>query len=112
MPNSGRIILSQISSGSAIPLAAILLLGLPDDPSSAAIHGLVLFIMGFMISWNSPATNKYVSFGLLYHSLFSEFFWHTSFFYIRVGVGMQLYLSGGGVDILKVVKLRAMPHNN
>nr|XP_009599277.1 uncharacterized protein LOC104094956 [Nicotiana tomentosiformis] len=58
LPNSGRIILSQISSGSAIPLAAILLLGLPDDPSSAAIHGLVLFIMGFMISWNSPATNN------------------------------------------------------
>lgn len=43
--NSGRIVLSQISSGSAIPLAAILLLGLPDDPSTAAIHGLVLFIM-------------------------------------------------------------------
>ncbi|TMW84801.1 hypothetical protein EJD97_024359 [Solanum chilense] len=57
-PNSGRIILSQISSGSAIPLAAILLLGLPDDPSTAAIHGLVLFIMGLTISWNGPATNN------------------------------------------------------
>ncbi|KAH0695191.1 hypothetical protein KY285_022288 [Solanum tuberosum] len=58
LPNSGRIILSQISSGSAIPLAAILLLGLPDDPSTAAIHGLVLFIMGLTISWNGPATNN------------------------------------------------------
>ncbi|GAB2226071.1 hypothetical protein Droror1_Dr00021857 [Drosera rotundifolia] len=58
LPNSGRIILSQISSSSAIPLAAILLLGLPDDPSSAFMHGLVLFIMGLCTSWNGPATNN------------------------------------------------------
>ncbi|KAL6959362.1 hypothetical protein U1Q18_039511 [Sarracenia purpurea var. burkii] len=57
-PNSGRIILSQISSGSAIPLAAILLLVLPDDPSTAFVHGLVLFGMGLVISWNAPATNN------------------------------------------------------
>lgn len=60
LPNSGRIILAQISSGSAIPLAAILLLGLPDDPSTALPHGLILIIMGLFISWNGPATNKYV----------------------------------------------------
>ncbi|KAL3829905.1 hypothetical protein ACJIZ3_018707 [Penstemon smallii] len=58
LPNAGRIILSQISSGSAIPLAAILLLGLPDDPSAAVMHGFVFFIMGFFISWNAPATNN------------------------------------------------------
>jgi len=58
LPNSGRIILSQISSGLAIPLAAVLLLTLPDNPSTAFMHGLVLFIMGLMISWNNPATNK------------------------------------------------------
>ncbi|KAK0607396.1 hypothetical protein LWI29_014259 [Acer saccharum] len=58
LPNSGRIILSQISSGSAIPLAAILLLVLPDDPSTAFLHGLILFIMGFWISWNGSATNN------------------------------------------------------
>ncbi|XP_057442562.1 uncharacterized protein LOC130734239 [Lotus japonicus] len=57
-PNSGRIILSQISSGSAIPLAALLLLGLPDDPSTAIPHGLILIIMGLFISWNAPATNN------------------------------------------------------
>ncbi|XP_052197594.1 uncharacterized protein LOC127804696 isoform X1 [Diospyros lotus] len=57
-PNSGRIILSQISSGSAIPLAAILLLVLPDDPSTAFLHGFVLFAMGLVISWNGPATNN------------------------------------------------------
>nr|DAD21927.1 TPA_asm: hypothetical protein HUJ06_023390 [Nelumbo nucifera] len=60
LPNSGRIILSQISSVSAIPLAAVLMLVLPDDPSTAFLHGLVLFIMGLCISWNAPATNKYV----------------------------------------------------
>lgn len=58
LPSCGRIILSQISSGSAIPLAAVLLLVLPDDPSSAFSHGLVFFIMGFCISWNAPATNN------------------------------------------------------
>jgi predicted MFS family arabinose efflux permease len=56
-PDSGRIILSQISSASAIPLAALLMLGLPDD-SSGFLHGLVMFIMGLSISWNGPATNK------------------------------------------------------
>ncbi|KAL6554845.1 hypothetical protein OROGR_006103 [Orobanche gracilis] len=58
LPNAGRIILSQISSGSAIPLAAILILGLPDSPSTAAMHGFVSFVMGFFISWNGPATNN------------------------------------------------------
>ncbi|XP_068470344.1 uncharacterized protein [Phaseolus vulgaris] len=58
LPNSGRIVLSQISAGSVIPLAAILLLGLPDDSSTAFMHGLVLVIMGFTSAWNAPATNK------------------------------------------------------
>lgn len=57
-PNSGRIVLSQISSGSAIPLAGILLLVLPYDASSGFIHGLLMLIMGFSISWNTPATNN------------------------------------------------------
>lgn len=58
LPNSGRIILAQVSSLSAIPLAALLLLVLPDDPSTAIMHGFVLVIMGLCISWNAPATNK------------------------------------------------------
>lgn len=58
LPNCGRIILSQISSASAIPLGAVLLLVLPYDPSNAFMHGLVLFIMGFCMSWNAPATNN------------------------------------------------------
>lgn len=58
LPNSGRIMLSQISSGSAIPLAAILLLVVPNNPRTMFLHGLVLFVTGFCISWNAPATNK------------------------------------------------------
>ncbi|KAK9904425.1 hypothetical protein M0R45_000723 [Rubus argutus] len=38
--------------------AALLLLGLPDDPSTGFMHGLVLFIMGWFTSWNAPATNN------------------------------------------------------
>ncbi|GFZ18611.1 major facilitator superfamily protein [Actinidia rufa] len=50
-----RIAFHLISSGSAIPLAAILLLVLPDDPSTAFMHGLVLFTMGLVISWNGSS---------------------------------------------------------
>ncbi|XP_062199312.1 uncharacterized protein LOC133901819 isoform X2 [Phragmites australis] len=57
-PDSGRIVLSQISSASAIPLASLLLLGLPDNSSSGFLHGLVMFIMGLSMSWNAPATNN------------------------------------------------------
>ncbi|XP_043719544.1 uncharacterized protein LOC122667348 [Telopea speciosissima] len=57
-PNRGRIVLAQISTGSAIPLAAALLLVLPYDPSTAFIHGFVLSITGFFIHWNSAATNN------------------------------------------------------
>lgn len=57
-PNFGRIMLSQISTGSAIPLAAILLLLLPNDPSTAVLHGLVLFTLGFSASWSGPAANS------------------------------------------------------
>ncbi|KAI3949371.1 hypothetical protein MKW98_023308 [Papaver atlanticum] len=58
LPNSGRIILSQISAGSFIPLAWILMFGLPEDPSTAFKHGLVLFIIGLCTSWNAAATNS------------------------------------------------------
>ncbi|KAI3949373.1 hypothetical protein MKW98_023310 [Papaver atlanticum] len=57
-PNSGRIILSQISAGSFIPLAWILMLGLPDDPSTAFKHGLAFVIIGLTTSWNAAATNN------------------------------------------------------
>ncbi|KAI5060465.1 hypothetical protein GOP47_0024885 [Adiantum capillus-veneris] len=58
LPNSGRIILSQVSSGLAVPLAAILLLGLPVYPPIPTLHAATLFVVGFCISWNAPATNN------------------------------------------------------
>jgi hypothetical protein len=56
-PDAGRIVLSQISAGLAVPLAAVLLRGLPEDPSAGIAYGVVLFVMGVFISWNGPATN-------------------------------------------------------
>ena len=58
LPNAGSIVLSQISSGLGIPLAAVLLLVLPDDPSTGFVLGIMFFIIGFSISWNGPATNN------------------------------------------------------
>lgn len=58
LPNAGRIILSQISAGLAIPLSAVLLLVMPRDPSTGLRHGLMFFIMGIAISWNGAATNN------------------------------------------------------
>ncbi|CAI8618961.1 unnamed protein product [Vicia faba] len=57
LPNTGRIMLAQISAGSTIPLAAILLLLLPNDPSTPFIHGFVLVIMGIITFWCAVATN-------------------------------------------------------
>ncbi|WJX53502.1 hypothetical protein P8452_39487 [Trifolium repens] len=57
LPNTGRLMLAQISAGSTIPLAAILLLLLPNDPSTPLIHGLVLVIIGLITYWCAPATN-------------------------------------------------------
>ncbi|KAL5201582.1 hypothetical protein ABZP36_035936 [Zizania latifolia] len=57
LKNSGRIVLAQISSGSAVPLAAVLLLALPNEPSTTAKHGAALFALGLMASWNPSSTN-------------------------------------------------------
>ncbi|CAD6245025.1 unnamed protein product [Miscanthus lutarioriparius] len=57
-PNTGRIALAQISSASALPLGAILLLALPNDPSTGVAHAVTFFVMGFAISWNAASTNN------------------------------------------------------
>ncbi|EES13816.1 hypothetical protein BDA96_07G133400 [Sorghum bicolor] len=57
-PNTGRIALAQISSASALPLGAILLLALPNDPSTGVAHAVAFFVMGFAISWNASSTNN------------------------------------------------------
>lgn len=75
LPNHGRIILilSQISSASAIPLAAILLLALPNDPSSVFLHTLVLLITGFFISWNSEWRTSIYALDRSFESVLSSF---------------------------------------
>nr|GFC03710.1 protein spinster homolog 3-like [Tanacetum cinerariifolium] len=40
------------------PLGALLLLGLKDEPSGLVSYAVVLFVTGFFISWNGPATNN------------------------------------------------------
>ncbi|KAG2583782.1 quinolone resistance protein NorA-like [Panicum virgatum] len=57
-PNAGRIALAQISSASALPLGAVLLLALSNDPSTGVAHAVVFFVMGFAISWNASSTNN------------------------------------------------------
>lgn len=57
LPNSGRIILSQISSGLGVPLAAVLLLVFPINNRTFAARGIAFSIVGFFISWNMAATN-------------------------------------------------------
>ena len=57
MPNAGRIMLSQISAASGVPLAAILLLVVPIE-TTLVLHGVMIFILGFSIAWNAAATNK------------------------------------------------------
>ncbi|KAJ7556696.1 hypothetical protein O6H91_05G094500 [Diphasiastrum complanatum] len=57
-PNSGRIILSQVSSGLGVPLAAILLLLVHATPSAKFVYGVLFFTLGFATSWNAAATNN------------------------------------------------------
>jgi MFS family permease len=87
-PNGGRIILSQISAGSAVPLGAVLLLALPYDPSVGIWHAVVIFIMGLIISWNGPATNKYIARTDHFIYLFYNFCWSCV-----VSGTLKLYLS-------------------
>ncbi|BFI31228.1 hypothetical protein MPTK2_3g19680 [Marchantia polymorpha subsp. ruderalis] len=56
-PDSGRIMCSQFSAGVGIPLSAILLLIIPQDVAYGWLYGTIFFFMGFLMSWNSPATN-------------------------------------------------------
>jgi MFS family permease len=57
-PNGGRIALAQVSTASTIPIAAVLLLALPNDPSAAAAYAAAFFALGFIMPWCPAATNK------------------------------------------------------
>lgn len=59
-PNTGRIIMSQLSVSLGAVLVTIMLLALPYDPSTTLTHGLVFLVMGLMMPWCETATNRYV----------------------------------------------------
>eukprot|EP00850_Spirogloea_muscicola_P012445 SM000080S22960 [mRNA] locus=s80:405846:407221:+ [translate_table: standard] len=58
LPNTGRIVCAQFSAGSAVPLAALLLYGLPNNASAPLLYAATFVIVGFIISWNASSTNN------------------------------------------------------
>ncbi|TVU47865.1 hypothetical protein EJB05_07481, partial [Eragrostis curvula] len=57
-PDTGRIALAQMCTASAVPLAAVSLLALPDDPSVGAAYAAAFFVFGFVTPWCPAATNN------------------------------------------------------
>nr|XP_051230841.1 uncharacterized protein LOC127349094 [Lolium perenne] len=57
-PDTGRIALAQVSTASTIPIAAVLLLALPVNPSAGAAYATVFFVLGFVMPWCPSATNN------------------------------------------------------
>jgi MFS family permease len=57
-PNTGRIALAQVCTASTVPLAAVLLLALPDDPAAGAAYAAAFFVLGFAMPW-CPVTTNY-----------------------------------------------------
>lgn len=57
-PDTGRITVAQVCTASTVPLAAVLLLALPDDPSVGAAYAAAFFVFGFVTPWCPVATNK------------------------------------------------------
>jgi MFS family permease len=57
-PNTGRIALAQVCTASSIPLAAVMLLALPDNPSAGAAYAAMFFVFGFVSPWCPASTNK------------------------------------------------------
>ncbi|CAO2193156.1 unnamed protein product [Urochloa humidicola] len=57
-PDTGRIALAQVCTASTVPLAAVLLLGLPDDPAAGAAYAAAFFFLGFVMPWCPVSTNN------------------------------------------------------
>ena len=57
-PNTGRIALAQVCTASTVPLAAVLLLALRDNPSAGAAYAATFFILAFVMPWCPVSTNK------------------------------------------------------
>jgi len=58
-PDRGRIALAQVCTASTVPLAAVLLLALPGDPSvGAAYYAAAFFVFGLSTPWCPVSTNN------------------------------------------------------
>ncbi|KAJ1298168.1 hypothetical protein BS78_01G433100 [Paspalum vaginatum] len=57
-PDTGRIALAQVCTASTVPLAAVLLLALPDNPSAGAAYAAAFFVLGFAMPWCPVSTNN------------------------------------------------------
>ncbi|CAN6313546.1 unnamed protein product [Urochloa humidicola] len=57
-PDTGRIALAQVCTASTVPLAAVLLLGLPDDPKAGVAYAAAFFVLGFVMPWCPVSTNN------------------------------------------------------
>ncbi|CAL4913348.1 unnamed protein product [Urochloa decumbens] len=57
-PDTGRIALAQVCTASTVPLAAVLLLGLPDDPAAGVAYAAAFFVLGFAMPWCPVSTNN------------------------------------------------------
>ncbi|KAL6645119.1 hypothetical protein ACP70R_016727 [Stipagrostis hirtigluma subsp. patula] len=57
-PDTGRIALAQVCTALTVPLAAVLLLALPDDPSAGAAYAAAFFVFGLASPWCPVTTNK------------------------------------------------------
>ncbi|PNG99194.1 hypothetical protein TSOC_015032, partial [Tetrabaena socialis] len=59
-PNHGRIALVQFSVGIGVPMAVLLMRGLPMSPTrgSAILYGALLLLKGLLTSWAAPACNN------------------------------------------------------
>ncbi|CAN6320877.1 unnamed protein product [Urochloa humidicola] len=57
-PDTGRIALAQVCTALTVPLAAVLLLGLPDNPAAGAAYAAAFFVFGFASPWCPVSTNN------------------------------------------------------
>ncbi|KAL6648539.1 hypothetical protein ACP70R_012763 [Stipagrostis hirtigluma subsp. patula] len=57
-PDTGRIALAQVCTALTVPLAAVLLIALPDDPSAGAAYAAAFFIFGLASPWCPVTTNN------------------------------------------------------
>ncbi|GJN08598.1 hypothetical protein PR202_ga26537 [Eleusine coracana subsp. coracana] len=57
-PNKGRVAMAQVCTASTVPLAAILLLALADDPAAGLAYAAAFFVFGFVTPWCPVATNN------------------------------------------------------